>query len=154
MIFIEQIDKTKAECGKQEAVDRMQHRIPERIFDIEAGDLAQHLGAENEAQDGDFQRSRQLDAELFLHKARCKKQDQRQDACEKALPLMRVRTADSNADDKNAQDHPDDKCRTVFPNLSDQLAEGRIFMLFHLPILLVTVLLYAAFSKKLQQRIP
>ena len=63
---VEQVDQRKADGGREEAVHRVQHRVPEREDLIERADLAQDLGREHEHQYDDLKRGRQFDAEPYL----------------------------------------------------------------------------------------
>lgn len=69
-ITVEYIDKGKAERGADESVYRMEHSIPQRIFDIVAADLAEDLRREHEKQDYHLKRIRQIDAEAFFNEYR------------------------------------------------------------------------------------
>ena len=106
-VAVEQIHHGKAERRADEARRRVQHGVPVRVGDEIALELAEDLGGENEDQDNDLQRARQLDAEVALHEPRQHEQDQHQHTHECALIVLMDDRHDHDADDDQTQDPVD-----------------------------------------------
>ena len=104
---VEQVDQREADRRGEEAVHRVQHRVPEREDLIERTDLAKNLGREHEHQHDDFQHRRQLDAELHLDERRRQQQQQRQDAQEHIFVVAVKELEYCHGEHQHAQYHID-----------------------------------------------
>ena len=100
---VEQVDQREADRRSEEAVHRMQHRVPEREDLIERTDLAKNLSREHEH----FQHRRHLDAELHLDERRRQQQQQRQDAQEHIFVVAVKELEYCHGEHQHAQHHID-----------------------------------------------
>ena len=114
---VEQVDQREADRRSEEAVHRMQHRVPEREDLIERTDLAKNLSREHEHQHDDFQHRRQLDAELHLDERRRQQQQQRQDAQEHGLIVAVEELQHRDSDHQHAQHDIHRERAFVLPDL-------------------------------------
>ena len=106
-VAVEQVHHGETERRADKARRRVQHGVPMRVGDKIALELAEDLGSENEDQDNDLQRARQLDAEVALHELRQHEQNQHQHAYERALIVFMNDRHDHDADDDQTQDPVD-----------------------------------------------
>ena len=116
-IVVEQDDHGEAHRRGQKAVEGVEHGVPVGDHHVKGVDLPQDLRGENEAQNGDLQRRRQLDAQLHLHPAGDIQQQQRQCAEEHALIAAQHHLAHQHHQHQNPQDGKDDEGAFVFPQL-------------------------------------
>ena len=118
---VEQVDQREADRRGEEAVHRVQHRVPEREDLIERTDLAKNLGREHEHQHDDLKHRRQLDAEPHLDERRRQQQQQRQDAQEHVL-IVPVEELEHGHDEHQYAQHGVDRERAFM--LADLHAHG------------------------------
>ena len=116
-VVIEQQHHGKANGCGQKAVDGVEHGVPVGDVDIEGVDLAQNLRRENEAENGDFQRRRQLDSQPHLHPAWDVQQSDGQHAEKRALIVVQKNLAHQRDDDHHPQCVKDDKGAFVLSKL-------------------------------------
>ena len=115
LVVIEQQDHGEAHGGGQEAVEGVEHGVPVGDVHIEGVDLPQDLRREDEAQNGDLQRRRQLDPQLHLEPAGDIQQHDGQNTKERALVVVQEQLADQHHQHQNTQGVKHDKGASVLP---------------------------------------
>ena len=94
VVVVQQHDQGEAHRGGQEAVDGVEHSVPMGHYHIKGVDLPQDFRRENEAQNRNLQRGRQLDVQPDLNPAGQVQQYQGQYAVERALIVPLENLAD------------------------------------------------------------
>ena len=113
----------------------MQNGIPVWNIDEKAAQFAQNFRREDEHQNDDLQRTRQLDAEVFLHKQRQQKQKQHQQADCRVFIFAAQNRRDEDRHDDQTQNDIDGKHSRLLLRLRDQPQPPLTVLFFHSQIL-------------------